>query len=163
MHRWSDLNLSQDELRHRELREKNSRWLVTGKSKIHGIGLFTLTPIERGSFVIEYAGEVIRNSVADLRESRYEAEGLGTYFFRLGDNEIVDATIRSSRARFLNHSCDPNLESKIVKIGTKETIMFVAKRYIEKYSELTFDYKLPIEEKKLDCLCNSWACKGYLN
>ena len=28
--------------------------------------------------------------------------------FRLGANEVVDATIRGCRARYINHSCDPN-------------------------------------------------------
>eukprot|EP00172_Hildenbrandia_rubra_P003947 Plantae.Rhodophyta-Hildenbrandia_rubra.ctg7097.p1 GENE.Plantae.Rhodophyta-Hildenbrandia_rubra.ctg7097~~Plantae.Rhodophyta-Hildenbrandia_rubra.ctg7097.p1 ORF type:complete len:1473 (+),score=237.96 Plantae.Rhodophyta-Hildenbrandia_rubra.ctg7097:2678-7096(+) len=155
--------LTPDEKRYMELRKSYSRWTMTGRSNIHGIGLFTLAPIEKGSFVVEYAGELVRNSVADLRESRYEIEGVGTYFFRLDDHQIVDATAQSSRARFLNHSCDPNLESTIVQVAGRETIVFVAKRYIEKCSELTFDYQLPLEEKKLKCLCNSWACKNYLN
>lgn len=143
---------------------KKTLWgIVTGKSGIHGIGLFTLTGYQKGDFVIEYAGDLVRNSVADLREMRYEAAGLGTYLFRLNDDQIVDATVQSNRARFTNHSCDPNMSAEIIHIRGRDLVVLRATREIPIFSELTFDYKLPIEDKKVECLCGSWNCVGVMN
>lgn len=137
--------------------------IVTGKSDIHGIGLFTLTGYQKGDFVIEYAGDLIRTPLADIREKRYEAAGLGTYLFRINDHKIVDATVKSNRARFTNHSCDPNMEADIVNVRGRDLIVLIATRDIPPYSELTFNYQLPYEDKKLQCLCNSWNCIGVMN
>lgn len=137
--------------------------IVMGKSDIHGIGLFTLTGYQKGDFVIEYAGDLIRSPLADIRERRYDAAGLGTYLFRIDDYKIVDATVNSNRARFTNHSCDPNMEADIVNVRGRDLVVLLATRDIPPFSELTFNYQLPYEDKKLQCLCNSWNCIGVMN
>lgn len=143
---------------------QSQQWnIVTGKSAIHGIGIFTMTGYSKGDFIIEYAGQLIRHQVGDLREVHYTAAGLGTYLFRLNDEQIVDATMKSNRARFLNHSCDPNLESSIVSLEGRDVVIFVATRAIPPLAELTFDYKLPLEETKLTCRCSSTRCPGVMN
>ena len=55
---------------------------------------------------MEYMGEIIRQSVADVREIRYRKKGIDCYMFRLDDNLILDATFKGNIARFINHSCD---------------------------------------------------------
>lgn len=146
-----------------EMLQKTLWGIMTGRSNIHGIGLFTLTGYQKGDFVIEYAGDLIRTAVADLRESRYEAAGLGTYLFKINEDKIVDATVKSNRARFTNHSCDPNMRAQIIHIRGRDLVVLRATREITKYSELTFDYKLPYEDKKVQCLCNAWNCAGVMN
>ena len=57
--------------------------------------------------VIEYVGEVVRQAVADERERRYEAAGIGSsYLFRVDHDYIIDATRNGNMARFINHCCD---------------------------------------------------------
>lgn len=57
--------------------------------------------------VIEYVGQMIRPSVADLRERQYEAIGIGSsYLFRIDLDTIIDATRCGNLARFINHSCN---------------------------------------------------------
>lgn len=57
--------------------------------------------------VIEYVGETIRQSIGDLREKKYELEGINSnYMFRVDSDTIVDATKCGNLARFINHSCD---------------------------------------------------------
>jgi SET domain-containing protein len=57
--------------------------------------------------VIEYVGELVRNEVADKRESYYNKVGFGDcYMFRLDENYVVDASFKGNEARYLNHSCD---------------------------------------------------------
>ena len=65
--------------------------------------------------VVEYAGELIRQKVADERERRYEESGIGScYLFRLGADLIVDATRVGTLSRFINHSCDVSVFSRSV-------------------------------------------------
>jgi histone-lysine N-methyltransferase SETD1 len=83
--------------------------------------------------------------------------------FRISDDQIVDAMFKGNESRFINHSCEPNCYSKVVTIeGVKHIIMFAA-RSIRENEEITYDYKLPIEEVKIPCHCGASQCRGYLN
>lgn len=49
----------------------------------------------------------VRPSIADLREQKYEAIGIGSsYLFRVDLETIIDATKCGNLARFINHSCN---------------------------------------------------------
>lgn len=86
------------------MRKKRLRY---AKSSIHSWGLFACEPIAMEDMVIEYVGETIRQSVGDLREKKYELEGINSnYMFRIDSDTIVDATKCGNLARFINHSCD---------------------------------------------------------
>lgn len=77
------------------------------RSGIHAWGLFALEPIAADEMVIEYVGSGIRQSVADLREKKYEKSGIGSsYLFRVDSETIIDATKCGNLARFINHSCN---------------------------------------------------------
>jgi [histone H3]-lysine4 N-trimethyltransferase SETD1 len=63
-----------------------------------------MEPIAKDEMVIEYVGEMIRQSVADDRERKYEKLGIGSsYLFRIDAETILDATFRGNLARFINH------------------------------------------------------------
>lgn len=110
-------------------------------SKIHRNGLFACQSFNPKDIVIEYVGEKIRVPVADKREKYYEKLGVGDcYLFSLDDNHIIDATFYGNKARYINHSCDPNLKSEKVVVNKETHIIFMANRYIESGEELTFDY-----------------------
>lgn len=84
--------------------------LKFAKSAIHDWGLFAMEPIAADEMVIEYVGQMVRSSVADLRENKYEATGIGsTYLFRIDLETIIDATKCGNLARFINHSCSVSL------------------------------------------------------
>ena len=61
---------------------------MAGKSQIHGWGAISKVAHKRGEMVIEYSGEAIRPSLADVRErSLYDqVVGAGTYIFKLNDD-----------------------------------------------------------------------------
>lgn len=81
--------------------------LKFAKSAIHDWGLFAMEPIAADEMVIEYVGQMVRPSVADLRETKYEAVGIGSsYLFRIDLETIIDATKCGNLARFINHSCN---------------------------------------------------------
>lgn len=87
--------------------QARKKLLKFAKSTIHNWGLFALEAIPADEMVIEYVGEVVRQCVADVREKRYEAAGIGSsYLFRVDHDYIIDATRRGGLARFINHCCD---------------------------------------------------------
>ncbi|XP_010523275.1 PREDICTED: histone-lysine N-methyltransferase ATXR7 isoform X2 [Tarenaya hassleriana] len=134
------------------------------RSNIHDWGLVALEPIEAEDFVIEYIGELIRPSVSDIREQKYEKMGIGSsYLFRLDDGYVVDATKRGGIARFINHSCEPNCYTKIISVDGQKRIFIYAKRHIDTGEEITYNYKFPLEENKIPCYCGAQKCRGSLN
>ncbi|XP_061368682.1 histone-lysine N-methyltransferase ATXR7 isoform X2 [Gastrolobium bilobum] len=134
------------------------------RSKIHDWGLVALEPIEADDVVIEYIGELIRPRISDIRERQYEKMGIGSsYLFRLDDGYVVDATKRGGIARFINHSCEPNCYTKVISVEGQKKIFIYAKRHIAAGEEITYDYKFPLEEKKIPCNCGSKKCRRSLN
>lgn len=134
------------------------------RSNIHEWGLFALETIEANEMVIEYVGQAIRQMVADHRERVYERMGIGSsYLFRVDEDGIIDATKRGNMARFINHSCSPNCYANIISVENSSKIVIYSKRTIEMGDEITYDYKFPIEDEKVACLCTAPNCRGYLN
>jgi len=93
---------------------------------------------------------------------------------------IIDAKNYSNQARFINHSCEPNLFVLPVRINNivPHAALF-ALRDINEMEELSYDYngtvgdgafqkmvELSYDEKKnvklTKCFCGSIKCKGYL-
>ncbi|CAF5054089.1 unnamed protein product, partial [Rotaria magnacalcarata] len=144
-----------------KLRKKRLRY---AKSSIHSWGLFACEPIAMEDMVIEYVGETIRQSIGDLREKKYELEGINSnYMFRVDSDTIVDATKCGNLARFINHSCDPNCYAKIIPVESQKKIVIYSKRDIRLGEEITYDYKFPLEEQKIPCCCGGPTCRGSLN
>ncbi|XP_070012047.1 histone-lysine N-methyltransferase ATXR7 isoform X2 [Nicotiana sylvestris] len=152
-----------DLLKATQLKARKKR-LRFQRSKIHDWGLLALEPIEAEDFVIEYVGELIRRRVSDIREHYYEKIGIGSsYLFRLDDDYVVDATKRGGIARFINHSCEPNCYTKVISVEGQKKIFIYAKRHIAAGEEITYNYKFPLEEKKIPCNCGSKRCRGSMN
>ncbi|XP_063820548.1 histone-lysine N-methyltransferase SETD1B isoform X2 [Pseudophryne corroboree] len=134
------------------------------KSHIHDWGLFAMEPIAADEMVIEYVGQNIRQVIADMREKRYEDEGIGSsYMFRVDHDTIIDATKCGNFARFINHSCNPNCYAKVITVEAQKKIVIYSKQYINVNEEITYDYKFPIEDVKIPCLCGAENCRGTLN
>ncbi|KAJ8574167.1 hypothetical protein K7X08_025972 [Anisodus acutangulus] len=152
-----------DLLKATQLKARKKR-LRFQQSKIHDWGLVALEPIDAEDFVIEYVGELIRRRVSDIREHYYEKIGIGSsYLFRLDDDYVVDATRRGGIARFINHSCEPNCYTKVISVEGQKKIFIYAKRHISAGEEITYNYKFPLEEKKIPCNCGSKRCRGSMN
>jgi hypothetical protein len=139
------------------------------RSKIHNYGLFAgKSGFQKGDHVVEYQGEILRETIADEREKRAERAGNGDggscYMFRLDDDHVVDATVKGNCARFINHSCQANCACKMIEDeNRKKHIMIIAKRDIAPGEEITYDYQFAVESEKLACLCGAPNCLGRLN
>ncbi|KAK0395311.1 hypothetical protein QR680_001221 [Steinernema hermaphroditum] len=150
-----------------EKEKKNVEWdLGLQTSPIHHFGMFANEKIPKGHVVMEYVGIVIRNVVADQREAMYKSRGIhSTYMFRWDRDTIIDATEEGNYARFVNHSCEANCESKLSIINGKKRIFFVSLYDIEPGEELTLDYRFDMEEdesKRVLCNCGTPSCRKYL-
>jgi hypothetical protein len=94
-----------------------------------GFGLFAVSPMKRGDFVIEYWGPVITDEAAEKKG--------GKYLFDIMDSPwTIDGSIRANIARYINHSCKPNCEPVV----DGKRIFIYAKRGIKPGEELTYDY-----------------------
>ena len=60
-------------------------------------------------------------------------------------------------------SFQPNCYAKVISIGTSKKIVIYSKRDIQLGEEITYDYKFPIEDEKIPCLCGAPNCRGTLN
>lgn len=189
----NDINISKnmsgadgDALRFNQLK-KRKKLVKFDRSAIHNWGLYAEENIAANDMIIEYVGEKVRQRVADLREAKYDMQGVGSsYLFRIDEDTVIDATKMGGIARFINHSCTPNCTAKIIRVDTSKRIVIYALRDINQGSfcififstkvnslltiltdeELTYDYKFEREMDATDripCLCGSIGCKGFLN
>ena len=95
-------------------------WKVK-KSKIHGTGVFATQDIPNNTKVIQYIGEKILKSEGDKRSEKRLKKYLNSdedgsvYIFELNNKYDIDGSPKYNKARYINHSCNPNCEVEITR------------------------------------------------
>lgn len=123
-------------------------------SRIHGRGVFAGEDIPANRKVIEYTGERISARQADKR-----GHGHCTYYFSLDRYWVLDGSVGGSGAELINHSCGPNLVSRIMK----GHILYMSLRKIRKGEELTVDYHFSKKDEPTPCYCQAANCRRTIN
>jgi SET domain-containing protein len=132
------------------------------KSDIHGNGVFAIAPIRKGEFVIEYKGKRRTHAEVD-KDDAGDAESGHTFLFTLNDEYVIDANHKGNKARWINHSCDPNCEAVIDehegKNRKKDRIYIEAIRDIKPGEELTYNYGIVLDQPHTARMKKIWACR----
>ncbi len=137
------------------------------KSPIHGKGIIAKRDIKKNERIIEYIGEKITKKEGDKRSAARIKEYLNkknegsVYIFELNSKFDIDGSPEYNKARYINHSCDPNCEVDI--LDNKIWISSIKK--IKKGTELSYDYGYPFDKddyKDHVCMCGSKNCIGYI-
>lgn len=163
------------------------------KTKNKGWGVRSLDPIRPGGFICQYTGELLSDAEAEQRKGNDE------YLFDIGNNwnsrddeldhmntssadipvvkesgYTIDAKNFGNVARFINHSCSPNLFASNVFFDCDDLrfphVMLFAGENIPPMRELTYDYNYTIgdvsdaygNEKIKACQCGAPDCRGRL-
>jgi SET domain-containing protein len=134
-------------------------------SRVHGKGVYAVRPIRAGETVLEYKGEIITWKEALKLPPHDPDQPHHTFYFHLDDGHVIDAKSSCAPAKWVNHSCEPNLEAR--QEGYR--VFLDALRDIAPGEELFYDYGLMVEGRKTKkakkdhaCLCGSRKCRGTM-
>ncbi|TAK96372.1 MAG: SET domain-containing protein [Aquabacterium sp.] len=135
------------------------------ESAIHGKGVYAIRPLKAGDTVLEYRGEIITWQEALDRHPHDPSQPNHTFYFHLDDGHVIDGKYQGNSAKWINHSCDPNLEAE----QDGDRVFLKALRDIAVGEELFFDYGLIIDarmtaklKKEYACWCGSPKCRGTM-
>ncbi len=135
------------------------------ESNIHGKGVYAIRPIKAGEKVLEYKGRIITWRKALTLHPHDPSQPNHTFYFHLDDGHVIDAKYDGNSARWINHSCEPNLEAR--QEGNR--VFLEALRDIDISEELFYDYSLMIDGRKTAkvrkehaCFCGAPSCRGTM-
>ncbi|KAL3844137.1 hypothetical protein ACJIZ3_001540 [Penstemon smallii] len=158
------------------------------KTESRGWGVRSITSIPSGSFICEYAGELLEDTEAEQRIGNDE------YLFDIGQNYndfslnteeptlvefteggyTIDAAQYGNIGRFINHSCSPNLYAQNVIYDHDDPrlphVMLFAAENIPPLQELTYHYNYTVDQvrdsdgniKVKKCYCGTAECTGRM-
>lgn len=137
------------------------------KSGIHGIGIVATKSIKKNTKIIQYIGEKITKKEGDRRSAERIKKYLNkknegsVYIFELNKKYDIDGSPLYNKARYINHSCNPNCEVDIID----NEIWIISIKQISKGEELNYDYGYPFDKDDYSdhvCKCGSRNCIGYI-
>ena len=89
----------------------------------HTNGCLTFTLV-----VLQYIGELV--------ESRYAVERERNFLFEYTRDYVAEAVRQGNKTRYMNHSCNPNVDGSVLLVNGLKRIGFFALRDIPAQSEV---------------------------
>ena len=136
-----------------------------------GWGVFTATPLPEACRVLVYTGALARNTAASGRGMTFTLTVREHFPSGCILRTNIDAEhVGGGLARFVNHSCDPNLHVVLWRRDGDSLVplpVFATKRAVRAGEELTFHYhgaeqSQSQSQSETRCLCRSSTCSGFL-
>ena len=124
-------------------------------SKIHRWGVYAAELIPPNRKVIEYTGELISRRETKRRADSNEM----IYLFTVDNYWTKDGSVGGSGAEYINHCCDPNIRTVILK----GHILYMSLKLIQPGEELTVDYRFDKKCETVICKCGALTCRGTIN
>src|SRR5215469_546242 len=124
--------------------------IVIRRSAIHRYGVYADELIPANRKVIEYTGERVNR-----REAKRRSEGKFTYLFAVDNYWTLDGAVGGSGAEIINHSCEPNLVSRVMR----GHVLYMSLREIEPGEELLIDYNFATNIECTPCACGATNCR----
>ena len=116
--------------------------------------------------MVEYLGEVVPKDVMMKRLRKGIQNGATNFYILHLEGEFyIDAEKMGNKARFANHSCDPNCVVEKWTVASQTRVGIYAKEDIPKGTEITFDYNFEAFCEpgcEVPCKCGSANCSGFL-
>ncbi|ALC44770.1 ash1 [Drosophila busckii] len=136
------------------------RFMTTDK----GWGVRTKLPIAKGTYILEYVGEVVTEREFKQRMASIYLNDTHHYCLHLDGGLVIDGQRMGSDCRFVNHSCEPNCEMQKWSVNGLSRMVLFAKRAIESGEELTYDYNFSLfnPSEGQPCRCNMPQCRGVI-
>src|ERR1700688_3222120 len=122
-----------------------------GRSRT-GLGLFATKPIKKGAKIVRYFGPLL-----DSRKKKDDAIE-NKYLYELNNRWTIDGSVRKNIARYINHACKANAESRVQP--RKRKVVIRAIKNIEPGEEVNYDYGTDYCKaylKPIGCKCD--ACE----
>lgn len=129
-----------------------------------GWGVRNKLPIKKGTYIMEYVGEVVTEREFKDRMGTIYLNDIHHYCLHLDGGLVIDGHRMGSDGRFVNHSCEPNCEMQKWSVNGLSRMALFAARYIKVGEELTYDYNFSLfnpSEGQL-CRCNTPQCRGVI-
>jgi SET domain-containing protein len=132
-------------------------------SDIHGLGVFALSDLPKGSSVGLYDGR--RYTARQIAKVAWN-ERL-TYLFGLSNGTTIDGGEGGNATRHLNHACAPNCEAVEEQDERgRITVRIVTLKRIRAGKELFIDYCLTADAsaspEDYACRCGAAKCRGTM-
>lgn len=148
-----------------KIRHLSNEYISIRRSKIHSKGAFAKKDIPKGTYIIQYVGELITKAESNRRadsvvsKAKKDVTKGAVYIFELNKRYDIDGNVWWNPARFINHSCNPNAET----VNDKGAIWIYALKDIKKGEEVTYNYGYSIDEyEDHPCRCGAKNCIGYI-
>uniref|UniRef100_A0A182T6Q9 Histone-lysine N-methyltransferase n=1 Tax=Anopheles maculatus TaxID=74869 RepID=A0A182T6Q9_9DIPT len=129
-----------------------------------GWGIRSREPICKGSFIMEYLGEVVTEREFKERMRTLYLNDTHHYCLNLDGGLVIDGHRMGSDCRFVNHSCAPNCEMQKWSVNGLFRMALFALRDIPPNEELSYDYNFSLfnPSEGQPCKCGSEQCRGVI-
>lgn len=129
-----------------------------------GWGIRSKVPIQSGSFIIEYVGEVVSEREFKHRMTSIYAQDSHHYCLHMDGGIVIDGHRMGGECRFVNHSCEPNCEIQKWTVNGLYRMALFSLRDIKPGEELCYDYNFSLfnPHEGQSCRCGSEKCRGVI-